>query len=263
MARSKPRRKSKKGLANNPIILVLILVVFAAVAANSLGFLDGLFGGGQTPAPPPKRPVSNTANANKSSNTAGGTEATGSAPEAASTDPATQESNEQGSSAEKTPDAKAAADPKKESKPKPQWDIPDFAFAVGRDNPFAEVAALKTAPTSSSNTASTPKNPTVPVKNPVSNPTPSKPTTSNPVSGSVKPVENEKPKEPWESWSFTGISEHGSLRFAIIETPENAYIVREGDRIEGTWLVEKITGSQVTLRSSTRSIVLVLGGEDK
>jgi len=263
MANNKPRRKSKKGLANNPVILVLVLVVFAAVAANSLGLLDGLFGGGQPSAPPPKRPVTNTANANQSSNTAGGTQATGNTSEATLTDSAAQESAEQGSGPEKTPAADSASVSKQNSKPKPQWDVPDFAFAVGRDNPFAEVAALKSAPTSGSNATSTSKSTVVPAKNPVSNPASSKPTTSNPVSGSVKSVEVEKPKEPWESWTFTGISEHGSLRFAIIETPENAYIVREGDRIEGIWLVEKITGSQVTLRSSARSIVLVLGGEDK
>ncbi|HCF91907.1 MAG TPA: hypothetical protein DER58_05495, partial [Firmicutes bacterium] len=131
-------------------------------------------------------------------------------------------------------------------------DVPEFAFAVGRDNPFAEVAALKTKP--SSNSAGSSKNAVAPIRNPV----------PSPVPGSTKqPAAVEKPKEPWESWIFTGLSEHGSLRFAIIETPENAYIVREGDRIEGIWLVEKITGAQVTLRSSARTIVLVLGGEGK
>ena len=260
MAKNKPHRKSKKSLANNPLILVLVLVLFAAVGANSLGLLDGLFGGGQSPAPPPKKPATNTANPSQSGGTAAGSQATDSASAAAAADPAAQEIAKQPGSAAKVPAAEPAVIRKEESKPKPKWDVPEFAFAVGRENPFAEVAALKTKPASSSNTASAPKT-TVPVKNPVSSQTPG--SAASPTPGQTKPAIVEKPKEPWESWIFTGLSEHGSLRFAIIETPENAYIVREGDRIEGIWLVEKITGAQVTLRSSARTIVLVLGGEGK
>lgn len=261
MAKNKAHRKSKKSLANNPLILLLVLVLFAAVGANSLGLLDGLLGGGQSPAPPPKKPATNTANASQSGGTAAGSHTAESASPAASTDPAApavQEPAEQAGGTEKTPAAAVAAIKKEDPKTKPKWDVPDFAFAVGRDNPFAEVAALKTTPASNSNTSKAPKNTTVPVKNPVQS---SAPVASTP--GSTKPAVADKPKEPWESWIFTGLSEHGTLRFAIIETPENAYIVREGDRIEGLWLVEKITGTQVTLRSSARSIVLVLGGEGK
>ena len=261
MAKNKPHRKSKKSLANNPLILVLVLVLFAAVGANSLGLLDGLFSGGQAPAlpPSPKKPAADTANVGQPG-TAAGSQAADSASAVAAADPAAQEIAKQPGSAAKVPAAEPAVIRKEESKPKPKWDVPEFAFAVGRENPFAEVAALKTKPASSSNTASAPKT-TVPVKNPVSSQTPG--SAASPTPGQTKPAIVEKPKEPWESWIFTGLSEHGSLRFAIIETPENAYIVREGDRIEGIWLVEKITGAQVTLRSSARTIVLVLGGEGK
>ncbi|HBG42883.1 MAG TPA: hypothetical protein DDX03_00040 [Firmicutes bacterium] len=256
---AKTRKKSKKSLANNPLILVLVLVLFAAVGANSLGLLDGILGGGQESAPPsPKKPATNTASASQSGDNSAGPEATESAPPAALAEPAAQQTLEQAGGTEKTPAAAVAAVKKEDPKPKPKWDVPDFAFAVGRDNPFAEVAALKTTPASNSNTSGVPRNTAVPVKNPVQSPVP-----VGPAPGSTKPVAVEKPKEPWESWIFTGLSEHGTLRFAIIETPENAYIVREGDRIEGIWLVEKITGAQVTLRSSVRTIVLVLGGEGK
>ena len=108
---------------------------------------------------------------------------------------------------------------------------------------------MKAAPTSSSNTSGTFKNTTTPVKNPIPGSTPTNPVPVNPAPGSTKPAVSEKPKEPWESWVFTGLSEHGSLRFAIIETPENAYIVKEGDRIEGIWLVEYTDG--VSIRNHT------------
>ena len=135
MAKSKTRRKPKKGLASNPIILLLVLVLFAAVGANSMGLLDGLFGKEQVPAPPPKKPVTNTtANASQSGGTTAGSQLAESATPATSTDPAvTQKPTEQaGGTNEEAPATTAAVvkkeDPKPESKPKPQWEVPDFAL---------------------------------------------------------------------------------------------------------------------------------------
>lgn len=133
---------------------------------------------------------------------------------------------------------------------RPKLVVPAFSFKVGRENPFSPFRGSQPGP-AAVNPQPRPQSSLGPsTANPPSNPTPKEP---------VKPAKPDGPR----SWRYTGYSANGPHRFAVIETPTNAYIVSTGDRIEGIWLVTEVTGDHVTLRNAEQTIVLPLGGDAK
>lgn len=278
-------KRSKKGLLNNPFVLIMILLLFAVVGAMQFGLLDSLFGVAPEPSAQLKpAPSQTTAAANPATPTqatpapkagtsegtspgtpgdasksgSGASQATVPAGTPNSAKPASNSGASQAiepagsqnteARAVLPPQGQKAAEAKKPVPQKPK--VPEFTFAVGRANPFANLAGVSTGATTS-------KGPSTgqPVRN------------SQPVSGdSGKKPDGQaeaKPKDPWETWQYTGLSSYGQLRFAIIQTPTTSYIVKVGDRIEGVWLVKEITSDKIVLRGSSRTLVLVLGGDKK
>lgn len=271
---------------NNPLIVVLVLLLLAVVGAMQFGLLDELFGAASEPppaaqvpvAPHPSHPAGTPADtpaatAGSSGDTSGQTPAPETAPGSGSpqatavagsnTTTAPKPAPNSGPAPNTTPAAQgvqAAATngtnpptPKPGEKPAPRkLEVPEFSFAVGRTNPFANLAGI-----SRNSPGSTPTISSQPART-------QQPASSGPRPGAqTEGQSGVKPKAPWESWQFTGLSTYGKLRIAIIETPSTSYIVKVGDRIEGVWLVEEITSDRVTLKSPERTLVLVLGGDKK
>lgn len=233
MARS--NRRGRKSFLSNPLILVLVFLMLAVAAASQLGLLDTLFAGNSAPpatnpapAPRPVKPPE-----------AGGSQA-GSSATPSATVPSAPQSQPKAVADSGTPAAPAPA----ASTKKPTYKVPEFAFEVGRANPFMPLAGAKSGPAAA------------PIQRPPSGapPQPGKP---------AAPKAAAAPKDPTQLWRFLGANSHGSVRFAIIETPTTSYIVKEGDRIEGIWLVTEVSGERVVLKSADRTLTLVLGGESK
>jgi hypothetical protein len=51
----------------------------------------------------------------------------------------------------------------------------------------------------------------------------------------------------------------GDPKLAVVRRGESRYLVKEGDSVEGTYRVTKITSSTVTLQRGRRSLTLRLG----
>lgn len=258
-------KRSKKGLLNNPLILVLILLVFAVAAASQFGLLDKLFGAPADTGVSPPKPATPAASVppGQAAGQASASQAAATGSEAGQTSHASGNRTDTQAAPPQAPQAviptaagsaQVAAAASKASEPtKPKYQVPDFAFDVGRDNPF-----LSFPGDPSRKDATTPSS-----VQPVAAKKPPVETNGALKTQPIKPSSHSVGESPEQAWRYLGTNPYGPVRYAIIETPSTSYIVKVGDRIEGVWLVTEITRERVVLTGAKRTLTLVLGGEKK